>query len=478
MRKVKQLILIISGVVLLFGIVFTAMNVGDGPQPRFDVGEGIDDGSFDTFAASVTGPANFDKSNAFYRLWSLTEPAGTDIEADETLLKYRRLHDPAYDTGGYTKEWNASTDNWQVGKTFTGYFSTFKTKRKAILKKYGTFDSYYGSVDRDWPQFLLSRKAGYEELYDLYHLFLERYKKLVESPVLEEFTIIRMEPAIAVPDLLAWLHVGRLYISGYILEAMEGNWQRGADGILAHLEMCKRAIKGSRTLIFNLVAKALLKESLYALAGLMNQPDCPNSFYQRIIRGMPVLKYDQFGTRVPLLLEGYNLTRVGEGSLLYHKNRTRQYYCDLLTHLVKCDAVPAYRWKIHPLEYKPKKSALWWMQNPEGKAEYEKVLHSSTLKNLFVTIYKSWAGKALYDMTRISAELHLAYTPGKTVKEVLESLDTYKTWLDHGSGQPYKWHKEKQILYSFGIDTDDDNGGVDRKSYDTDIPLPVVVFIK
>lgn len=476
MTKVKQVSLIIIAVLVLFGLVFTAMNVSDGPSPKFDVGDGLDYSSFENFAASVVGPPNFDKSNAYYRFWSLPEPIGTDIEDGQLLIKYRRMHDTQYDTEKFTKEWNNAPVNWKAGKEFTGYFKQFMQKRKAILKKYGTFDSYSGSKGKDWAQIVTAKKEGLLQLQELYKVFLERYQKIVESTVLEEFTLVRADAAI--PNLIAWLQVGRLYVTGHMLDAMEGNWERAAGGILAHLETCKKAVRGSRTLIFNLIGKALLKESLYALASLMNQPECPGSFFERVIRGMPTLQYAEFGSRTPLLLEGYSLTRVQEGSLLYHKNRTRQYYFDLLSHLVKCDATPAYQWKTHPLEYKPKNGLLWWMQNPEGKAEYEKILKSKVINNLFVTTFKSYTVKAVYDMTRISAELHLGYTPGKTVPQVLDTLATYKNWLDHGSGKPYKWHEQKQILYSFGIDMDDDNGEEDRKSMNTDIPLAVAVFIK
>jgi len=476
MNNVKKVSLIIIGVLVLFGLVFTAMNVADGPLPHFDVAEGIDDSSFEAFAASVVGEPNFDRSNAFYRLWSLTEPEGTDIEADELLLKYRRMHDTQYDTETFTKEWNANSDNWRAGEKFTGYFQEFYKKRKEILDKFGTFDSWSGNCDRDWTQYLVEKKEGLLQLKELYRVFLERYDKLVHSPSFEEFTLVR--GTITVPNLIAWLQVGRLYVAGHMLDAVEGNWEQGTAAILDHVESCKKALRGSRTLIVNLIGKALLKESLYALASLMNQPDCPKTVYELIIRSMPPLEYMEFGSRTPLLLEGYSLTRVGEGSLLYHKNRTRQYYCDFLSNLVKCDAIPPYQWESHPLEFKSKDGLLWWMQNPSGKAEYEKVVKSQPISNLFTTIYKSYAVKAVYDMTRISAELHLNYTSGKTVPQVLDSLDTYKNWLDHGSGKPYKWHEQKQILYSFGIDRDDDDGKFDRNSIDTDVSLPVVVFIK
>ena len=73
-------------------------------------------------------------------------------------------------------------------------------------------------------------------------------------------------------------------------------------------------------------------------------------------------------------------------------------------------------------------------------------------------------------MTRISAELHLNYTPGKPVQDILNGLETYQTLLDPCSGKPYIWNGQKQILYSLGIDRDDYGGkGYPITSLDTDI---------
>ena len=43
----------------------------------------------------------FEKTNGYYRLWTLIEPKGADIETDSAILPYRRLFDPAFDNDRY-----------------------------------------------------------------------------------------------------------------------------------------------------------------------------------------------------------------------------------------------------------------------------------------------------------------------------------------------------------------------------------------
>jgi hypothetical protein len=89
---------------------------------------------------------------------------------------------------------------------------------------------------------------------------------------------------------------------------------------------------------------------------------------------------------------------------------------------------------------------------------------------------KSYYLKTIYDMTRISAELHLKYTPGKPVEETLKEVETYRTLMDPCSGKPYIWDGKKQVLYSPGTDRDDDGAkGFRVTSWDADFVLPVVL---
>jgi hypothetical protein len=60
-----------------------------------------------------------------------------------------------------------------------------------------------------------------------------------------------------------------------MLDALEGNWEKGVSHLLDHIEFNKKTIKTGRTIITNLVGKALMREALYGLISLMNEPEFP-----------------------------------------------------------------------------------------------------------------------------------------------------------------------------------------------------------
>jgi hypothetical protein len=479
MKKTKKVGISVLGSLVILVLVYVLINLVDAGPARLEGEDNLDLSSFDTYCSGVVGVPSFDKSNGYYRLWTLTEPFDVDIESDEVLLKYRRMHDPQFDMEKYRKEWLANPNSWVAGKERKGFYETYMRKRKEILNKYGVFDSAFSKdIDmRDWTRRILTNKEAVLELKSLYRVFLERYQKLVDSDILKDFTFVSYDTTF--PHLLAWLHLARLYNTVHMLDALEGNWEQGVSHLLEHVEMGKKAIKNGRSLIFNLVAKAVIREALNALAALMNEPEFPMPLYKTIADRLPPIGPDEFGTRIPLLLEGFTLChRVQKGGFLLQKNRTQQYFCDFLAKLVNSEKIPPFKWESTPLEMKVKNGIFWWLQNPRGKSMFEEFLKRTTVKNLFTTVFKAYSLKATYDMTRISAELHRAFQPGKPVEEILQGLDTYRSWVDPCSGKPYIWDSRKQILYSIGMDRDDDGGKVDRSSMDTDIILPVVLYIR
>jgi len=123
-------------------------------------------------------------------------------------------------------------------------------------------------------------------------------------------------------------------------------------------------------------------------------------------------------------------------------------------------------------KYSPRKKGLFSLVvNPYGKF----IAEQTAIPNLLGVVHKTYHTRALIDMIRISAELHLNYDPEKTVEEILKDLNSYKA-MDPCSGKPYRWNSEKQVLYSLGVDRDDDKGTFSYSSYyDTDYILPIVL---
>jgi hypothetical protein len=476
MKNVKKIALRVLAALVILAALYIGFNQFDGPRPVLDLGGRYDTSSFDNLVKSVFPPANFEPNNGYYRLWTLAEPLDADIESEETLLKYRRMHDPAFDNTRYLKEWNADKNNWRFEGDYRGPFKSYTLERRELLKKHGVFDSFSGTSIREWPQFVLAKKEYLLQLKSMFRVFLRRYEKLVASEVFVDFTLPRHDATL--PHLLAWLLVGRLYNTVNILEALEGDWENAVSRLLAHVDLHKKIVGTSRTILVNLVGKAVMREALYALVGLMNEPEFPDELYEKIARGLPPMKYEEFGT-LGLVVEGYSLCNPKKGHFLMQPNRTGQYFCDYVAKLLECDWTPPYQWKFHPLEdIEVKTGWFWWLQNPVGKIIFQEKVKSDALKNLFTTTHKSYWLKAAYDMTRITAELHRAYVPGKPVQEILNSLETYRTWVDPCSGKPYVWNDQKQLLYSIGIDREDDGGVMDFNTMEADYTQPVILYIK
>lgn len=473
----KKIILITVLVIVSLGLLYIGFNQLDA-APATSTIEGVDMSSLEKLANSLFDPPSFDKSNGFYRLYSLSEPVDVDIESDEVILKYRQLHDPQFDNSKYIKLWEKSKESWKANKEGRGNYREFHSKRQNILGKGDSWDNFPKNPSQDWCQLITANRESLLQLKDLFQVHLKRYEKMIHSELFEDFTFIRLDAPL--PNLLAWLHLAKLYTTQNMLDALDGNWEPAIDNLLAQIQMTKKGIKTSRTIIVNLVAKAVMRMSLRGLVSLMNQPGFPPHLYKKIIQGLPPIHFDEFGCRKPLLVETYNLGQIKEGGLLLQKNRTQQYFFNFMARLVKSEEIPPYQWESHPTKNDVSSNWSWWLQNPEGKILFEKTLESKTMENLFTVIFKGYWVRCDYEMTRISAELHdtLYTNPQQSIQETLNSLHTYQTWTDPCSGKPYTWNEKKQLLYSFGTDRDDDGGRVDMNNLDTDFALPLVSFIK
>jgi hypothetical protein len=485
MRRIIIIILILLALFVSY-IVFNQFDAG---PAVFDVGkEGLKTTSLPELLQSIFKPPSFDKTNGYYRLWTLTEPAGVDIESDDVLLRYRRLHDPQFDTEKYVKEWNNSGDAWNIDKNDKGNYKELYAKWKAGLEKSSDWTTPPTDIQEDWGKVILEEKSHLLEMKSEFQLILDRYRKLIDTEFFEDFTLVTRDSLVLykspVPNLLAWLHAAKLYVAVNMLDAMEGNWEQGVSNILAHIAFNKKAVRTSRTLIVNLIGKACVRMSLQALDSLMNRKECPKEVFQQVIDGLPPIAQEEFGNSNQLLAEGFSISQspLKESGLFFQPNRTQQYYYDFFARLYIADITPPYQWKFNPLETQPVvKGLFWWLQNPSGKLKFQAFHSEKVGYNLFVASFKGYAVKTFYDMTRIAAALHLNYTPGTPIKEILNGLDIYKELLDPCSGNPYIWNEEKQILYSIGFDKVD-NGGGDTTRYKqiegVDFAIPVVLYLK
>lgn len=416
-------------------------------------------------------PARFDKSNGYYRLWTLTEPEGADIMSDEIIIQFRQLFDSTYDNDKTIEAWD---------------FKKHKEKYHPIKKEFdkiGRIEIPTKDYTADWSEYVLSRKKDTRDIQVVFKTMLERYQLLMETEVFEDFTLVRADSPI--PNLLAWLHISKVQISIDMLDAIEGNWEQGVGNLLKQLEFSKRSIKGSRVLITNLIGKAVQRMSIRALNSLMNQKDCPPEVFQQILDATPPIEYEEYGSPVPLALESMYLVEHMDSFLdtdysgilttfFFQKNSTINMMRRIGKKLLYWEKTPPYQWEEDMMELKPyEKGFFWWVRNPVGKHMYA----NWKSVNFNAVVMKSFKSKTLYDMLRIAAQLHLNYTPDKPIQEILNGLEAYKS-ADPCSGKPYTWDDDKQIIYSIGTDRKDDKGVEQKHDLTGDFVLPVILYVK
>ncbi len=466
-------------IVILIGIIalWAGFNLlTDISEPEFEAVKGYNTKNIITFLNDLFPPIPVTKENGFYRLWTLGEPFDADIESMELLQDQKDLNDPEKATVEGVKAWADNT--WHPKKR--KFHEYLKGKRSEIYKKSSTWDNYPQYANKDWGRILLKEKKYVLEMQKLFEPLMTRYEGVINADYFEDYTLIVLEKdkvnfAAPIPNLLAWLYIAKQYNCVNVLDALEGDWEKAASRLIDHLEFSMKAIKGSRTLITNLIGKAVAKFSLAGLASIMNQPECPETIFNLVLNRLDDISYEEYGSEKPLLAEGFSTSQVKKSIPFWQKNRTKKYYFDFISRLLKSERTPPYKWGIAPNKIKDvKKGFFWWVQNPLGKDFF-----TDFNANFPTIILKSWHLKTMYDMVRISAELHLKYDPDRSVQENLNSLDLYKSLIDPCSGKPYKWHEKKQMLYSFGADRDDD-GGKDGplKSWDADFFIPVHLYIK
>ncbi len=472
----KKLLLKIVLILIAILFLWAGFNiVSDINEPEFVAGKGYDTSSVVNFLNDLFPPIPVTKENGFFKLWTLTEPPNVNIESDEILKIQKDLNDPEKTTVKRRKEWISHSKNSQRDK----YFKKILAKRKKLIKE--PWDQITMPANKDWGALILKERESVQEVQYLMKTLMERYDDIISTNYFKDYTLLVIEKNkvdfrnTPIPNLLAWVHVTKQHTAINTLKALEGDWINSVENILDNIEFGKKAVGWSRTLITNLIGKAVIKLSLRGLTTIMNQPYCPDDVYRLILEKLDDIEYKEYGTEKQLLVEGFCVARIKNINPLFQKNRTKKYFFDELSKMVESEKKPPYKWKNNLSKRETaKKGFFWWLQNPAGKLRFE-----YGMVNIHTIISRSFQTKTIYDMVRISAELHLKYDPSKTIRENLNSLDLYKSHIDPCSGKPYKWNDAKQVLYSFGIDKDDDGGkDISFKSIDTDYMIPILLYVK
>ncbi|MCP4150546.1 MAG: hypothetical protein GY757_22560 [bacterium] len=450
MKRIKVILL---AVILIPVLIFLALNIDIGSVPG-------------DFTQRDLKPASLEKDNGFYRYLTLVEPAEVDVETAGIREKYRTLCAPDFEEQQENE--NTGADTWGSPQKLGDYLKNRKKINKETDVMSNTADfSYYDT--KDVVTVLIPRLKAIEKLVPRYDYLLRRYERLINSPKIEDFRT----PAQEMPKLPITLlyRLMRFYSALKINQALKGDWPGAIRGLLAQLDFGKRLADGSRFLGPNFNGKAVMRYSVAALNGLMNHKECPKEVYTQIFEGMPPLKPSQY--RLGWAYVGHYLylkneiKKEAQGAdkilrfFCLQENRTMKYCLDYVNLLMKYEKIPMYKWKlgIKGLAWKQLSNhKLWWVRNAVGKQ------YADTRLSIRTFTYRVFSIKTYYDLTRLSAELHMAYTPDKPVKEILENLESYKE-PDPCSGKPYMWNEKESLLYGVSMDGKDNKGSTRNNLY-------------
>lgn len=465
----KKKIIIVLAVIFGLLLLHILINQIDGSAPT------------DGFTRADLPKQDFSPDNGFYKLFTLSMADDADIHSKEVIEKIRALNDPAYDNDKHLEQWST--------KEYLGFSRARNKKIKEKAPNRGAWFNYPEDPEKNWLESIQSNPAELEFMKNELAVWLKRYQAMIESPAFSDFS--RLHFLTPIPNLLAWLHTAKIYNIINMLDAVSGNWERGVNNIIGNINLIKRGQKGSLVMITNLVGKAIGTHSLRALAAIMNHKDCPREIYEKILKGLPTITYEEFGTRNSFIAESMFLISNFEDSadgktkggsfwqklmkaLYLQKNKTHRKQIDMMRYFIEMEETPPYKWK-EPIKQFPEYASgwFWWIVNPVGKKWLDYLAFPSQGK----VIVKSYRFKVYYDLTRICAQLHLNYTGDKPVSQILNTLETYRS-PDPFSGESYRWNEQKQILYSIGTNFKDDNGVEEFKTHDKDFIIPCVLYVK
>lgn len=423
------------------------------------------------------GPPIFDKTNGFYLLFSLWEPPDSDVRSDAVINRYRAFFDPV---PGQTRD----VEDW------------VRMAGKGVFKKYEKETRFVNRSGKDWAGFTRSNRAGLRRLETRLSFLLERYRRLLGSGIVSDFSTPRLDITYLYPDRKELLTAANLYTCLGIGKSLDGD-PGGVQDILAQVNFAKKLIASARSLYTNRIGKDILKLSLEAANNLMNQKECPREVFLQVFNALKPLAYEDFGSRGAFI--GYYLAverwlgnqldrRIEKGNievgkklglaarLFLQRKRTQVYYFNYISRCIRYETLPPYKWEMDFLEAENLlDSKFWWLRNPTGKFIFTKELKPG----FYPDILKSQQLRILYQLTRISAEIHLKYPGKKGVEKTLDSLVSYRV-SDPYSGKSYIWKREKNIIYSIGTNRRDDGGKYRGTGYfkeePPDIAVPCILF--
>jgi hypothetical protein len=454
--------------------------------------------------------ARMDPGNGFYLVWGFAEPPETDPLSGE----YRAQVSELFSAPGRNYLYRSRYGQWL-------------TRLNADFRKnwQGTSLYFPQLPGEDICEYFASRRSEIMERQGRLAVPLRRYRQALLAGSLEDFTPLAWEfPA---RSALLATYTAKLFAASRALAALEGDWQTAGNDLFAALEAGLRLIASGRTLAVNSLGKTMVELSLRTLGSLLDRRDCPDALARRVLERLAARPLARFGTAAvrtftwmsfdrslervkkdrivdPFLLKDYfpdpaNFYALERfvaisGFRLYgathamaafflKKNESVAALRSFWEGIGRLEETPRYLWGSGPgrpfrlataLELGP----LWWLRNPLGKMMVRSAV-PFTWPVLQHYIYRSQGLKARYDLTRLLARARLlagraAGLPAGLAPAELEGMLGAVDERDPFSGTPFRFNRERGVLYSIGSDGTDNGGREMLASWrDSDIAVPI-----
>jgi hypothetical protein len=315
----------------------------------------------------------------------------------------------------------------------------------------------------------------------------------LERDVVSDFSVPRFWI-----DCQALITVSKLYTVLLVKEAVEGSEEGSVSSLLKQLKFSKKLIKSARSPAVNHAGKIIMQVSLKGINSLMNRDGCSPEIFSCVFEFLTPITYEEYGSRNGFIglylaydwwfnnqldknIERGNIeigSRLGRVARLFlQTQRTLNYYFAYISKCIDYEKRPPFEWESAQITAESiNKGLFWWLRNPAGKLVFS---DKNYLKpDLTNRISASIETKIIYELARISAEIHLSHANGEPAEKIPGKLESYRA-LDPYSGKPYKWSRDKGILYSMGPNRKDDGGEFDptrhTRNEPPDIVLPCVL---
>ncbi len=438
-------------ILLALGIFFLISNLSDANLP--DSNE---------FSGKNLLPLNSDPDNGYLRYWTLWLPEGEDPEAESVmhpLLFYFTNHD--------------SADTAKIKEALL-LIKKLTLAEHLKIPEYLDFEAGNRHII---CEYVLSQKKDIREFRKQYSYLLARYSRMVNSEFFQDLTPLRAIPLTPLP--WNWNNVNTMFVSSAVLTALEGDWEPGISDILATINFGLKYLETSRTLHTYLLARVTLYISLFSVYSMMNQAQCPDFVFEKVLKNLPPLHNWNSLSKNMLIGEYLNqmdLIYIGPSSqdlihettnvspykeLFLQPRRTAGYFRELFSIYIQYAQIPPFKWKSSPeiitrkLIDSKTSGLFWWWKNLTGKKIFKIFGKESSI--IVDNLKDINAFRCFYDMVRLAAIIHLGHRSKLPIDQVLNHKEFIDS-TDPFSGKPYIWSSEGEYLYSVGVNRKDEGG--------------------